>query len=87
MSITATWDAPPTSSAGWDAFETAFDRFLMAQAVSQPIVTKASLSKRQLEISKQNFEEFEEPPDLGQDEKYKLFPFQAKFTVRIIDSL
>jgi hypothetical protein len=50
----------------------------MAQGVFQTIITGDMLKKREQEVAKQKFVEFEEMPDIGQDEKFKLFPFQAR---------
>ena len=45
----------------------------------QPVLSEDMLSARSARVQREKFEGLTETPDLGQDPKYKLFPFQVSW--------
>ena len=82
LSLLATWDSPPRpGTAGYAAFEKAFNRFVASRRVQVPtqkssLLTKARPEheyKRKYALSKAD----DVQPNLGQGNQLKLMPFQV----------
>ena len=79
---TASWDSPPRpGDSGYAAFQTAFERYLAARAVTVPLKTKSELNLfdngRQKNAWRKKYAFTpEKQPQNGQDSQFKLMPFQ-----------
>ncbi|EMD41939.1 hypothetical protein CERSUDRAFT_90530 [Gelatoporia subvermispora B] len=73
----ATWDSPPREGEhGYDAFVSAFERFLSARSVTIPQVPKNSSTRVKDEFRKRYAFTLDSPPQLGQADSLRLMPFQ-----------
>uniref|UniRef100_A0A8H7YAC3 Chromatin remodeling factor mit1 n=1 Tax=Psilocybe cubensis TaxID=181762 RepID=A0A8H7YAC3_PSICU len=77
----ATWDSPPKiGEKGYDAFQTAFKRFIDSQSVEVPKHSKKYLETfdtRKSDAYKKYWLHDASKLDLGQDSRLKLMPFQV----------
>lgn len=79
---TASWDSPPRpGDIGYAVFQTAFERYLAARAVTVPLKTMSELDRfdngRKRNAWRKDWAfSPEKQPQNGQDPQFKLMPFQ-----------
>jgi chromodomain-helicase-DNA-binding protein 4 len=80
--IIATWDSPPRQDEpGYSAFQVAFESFLDSRRVHIKLRNKKEIEvfeRRRKNEFRQNYaSKRDQQPDLGQQERLKLMPFQV----------
>lgn len=85
--IIATWDSPPRQDEpGYSAFRVAFDRCLDSRRVHIKLRNKKEIEtferRRKNEFRQKFVSEKDQQPDLGQQERLKLMPFQVNEAFR-----
>jgi chromodomain-helicase-DNA-binding protein 4 len=80
--IIATWDSPPRQDEpGYSAFKVAFESFLDSRRVHIKLRNKKEIEtferRRKNEFRQKYASEKDQQPDLGQQERLKLMPFQV----------
>jgi chromodomain-helicase-DNA-binding protein 4 len=85
--IIATWDSPPRQDEpGYSAFKVAFERFLDSRRVHIKLRNKKEIEtferRRKNEFRQNYVSEKDQQPDLGQQERLKLMPFQVNYAFR-----
>lgn len=80
--IIATWDSPPRQDEpGYSAFKLAFEHFLDSRRVHIKLRNKKEIkafeSRRRNEFRQNYASKKDQQPDLGQQERLKLMPFQV----------
>lgn len=80
--IIATWDSPPRpDEPGYSAFKLAFERFLDSRRVQIKHRNKKEIEvfegRRKNEFRENYVSKKDQQPDLGQQERLKLMPFQV----------
>lgn len=78
----ATWDSPPREDEpGYSAFKLAFERFLDSRRVHIKFRNRKEIEafegRRRNEFRQNYVSEKDQQPDLGQQERLKLMPFQV----------
>lgn len=83
----ATWDSPPRQDEpGYPAFKVAFERFLNSRKVHIKLRNKKEVEaferRQKNEFRQKYISKKDQQPDLGQQERLKLMPFQVNWDFR-----